>query len=113
MLMYEIFKSLGLTVRFRHVVSDGGIEGYRELPVVGLGSEWEVWHMEVDGSDIVFDSWSGRDRAGAQEDEGQYIDSLDVHWLNDWGHQEPQLTWISVSDHTQLNGSIVADSSVS
>jgi hypothetical protein len=113
MLMYEIFKSLGLTVGFRHVVSDRGEGSDRELPVVGLGPEWEVWSMEIEASFIVFDSWSGRDGHGRHEDEGQYIDFLDVHWLNDWGHQEPQLTWISVSDHTQLKGSIVADSSPS
>jgi hypothetical protein len=106
MLMYEIFKSLGLTVRFRHVVSDCGWA--EEFPVVGLEPVLEVWPMEVEGPELVFDDWSGRDG-----DERRYIDSQDVHWLNDWGHQEPQLVWISVSDHTQLKGSIAADSSVS
>ena len=108
MLMYEIFKSLGLTVRFRHVVSDRGVEGDRELPVVGLDSEWKVFPMEVEDSVEVFDRWSGRGRDGRHEDEGQYVDFLDVHWLNDWGHQEQQFTWITVSDDTQLKGSMVA-----
>jgi hypothetical protein len=106
MLMYEIFKSLGLTVRFRPIVSD--YDGGEEFPVVGLEPGWEVWPMDVEGPEIVFDNWSGRDG-----DESRYIDSRDVHWLNDWGHQELQLVWISVSDHTQLKGSIAADSSVS
>lgn len=37
-----------------------------------------------------------------EEEEGRYVDFLDVHWLNDWGHQEPQITWISVSAPTLL-----------
>jgi hypothetical protein len=57
-LMFEIFKSLGLNVRFRPVVSNLrnilGDEGH-PLPLVGLDLEWQVWDMLDDYAMQEFD----------------------------------------------------------
>jgi hypothetical protein len=114
MLMYEIFRSLGLRVRFRPVARDVGYTSYKlgdPLPIVGLSLKWKTWNRcDDEYLEETFDEWAGRKEGGKthhwwadekqdpEEDEGRYIDFLDVHWLNDWGHQEPQLTWIGVSD---------------
>lgn len=123
MFMYEIFASLGLRVRFRPVMSDLGRvwgnpnhgDGSAVLPIVGLSSRWKTWDRIDERFEESFDEWAGRNEKPApdrwwetreeeEEDEetteGRYVDFLGVHWLNDWGHQEPQITWISVSDRT-------------
>jgi hypothetical protein len=117
MFMYETFTSLGLRVRFRPVMSDLGYnwdgpnwdgEG-KVLPIVGLSLGWKKWEMCDEHVEESFDEWAGRneepkpdrwwvrEEEDEEEKEGLYVDFLGVHWLNDWGHQEPQVTWISVS----------------
>ncbi|KAK4153843.1 hypothetical protein C8A00DRAFT_43291 [Chaetomidium leptoderma] len=96
MLMYEIFKSLGLKVRFRPVVSKLGFRDYQDgdaLPIVGLSLKGETWDMVDEYYEQAFDEWAGRTE-GPKTDP-RYVDFLDVHWLNDWGHQEPQITYIA------------------
>jgi hypothetical protein len=109
MLMFEIFKSLGLNVRFRPVVSNLrnilGDEGH-PLPLVGLDLEWQVWDMLDDYAMQEFDDWAGRNEKPTtnrwwlsetpegeeeEEKEGRYVDFHDVHWLNDWGHRSHRL----------------------
>jgi hypothetical protein len=119
MLMYEIFSSLGLRVRFRPVVSDVGYNWHGHgdpLPIVGLSLKWKKWDMCDEYIEQEYDEWAGRNEGpkmdrwwldeeeDSEAEEGRYIDFLDVHWLNDWGHQEPQVTWISVSDPSMLLG---------
>lgn len=102
MLMYEIFKQLGLRVHFRPTIEDPGYCSCAEgdaLPIIGRSLESQTW----DGADDsyleeVHDQWAGRDNSDAQDADTPYIDFLWVHWLNDFNrHKEPQITRIVVS----------------
>ncbi|KAJ4303906.1 hypothetical protein N0V88_001506 [Collariella sp. IMI 366227] len=116
MLMFEIFRSLGLGVRFRPVVhtKDDPYDRWcagDPLPLVGLKLKHETWESELEGwySDSAWDEWAGRferpqnrwDQAEEESDEYyenksvNYVDFFKVHWLNDWGHQEEQVHWIA------------------
>ncbi|KAL2022244.1 hypothetical protein VTK56DRAFT_5854 [Thermocarpiscus australiensis] len=117
MLMYEIFTSLGLTVRFRPVARDLDYTWYEKgesLPLIGLSLKRQTWDMignTYPDLEERFDRWAGRgetrrgrspwerkrdrDEGDENEESEPYIDFLNVHWLNDWGHEEPQVTWIA------------------
>ena len=108
MLLYEIFKSLGLEVSFRPVARNI-YENYSQgdpLPLIGLSLGLEKWDMVDDEYlEQTFDEWAGRadppgDSDGANDGQKwseSYVDFLAVHWLNDFGHNEPQINWIAVS----------------
>ncbi|SPQ20420.1 395e13ec-bd05-4163-82fc-4c0ce8aa25bc [Thermothielavioides terrestris] len=119
MLMYEIFRSLGLKVSFRPVVTDlhYSDEGGDARPVVGLELPWAMWGF-LDDSELqeTYDEWTGkvpgaymkrhrwywtRDRTRTRQPEPEpeptplpeYVRFEDIHWLNDLGHREPQISW--------------------
>jgi hypothetical protein len=123
MLMYEIFRSLGLKVSFRPVVTDlhYSDEGGDARPVVGLELPWAMWGF-LDDSELqeTYDEWTGkvpgaymkrhrwywtRDRTRTRQPEPEpeptplpeYVRFEDIHWLNDLGHREPQISWTAVS----------------
>ncbi|KAL2168770.1 hypothetical protein VTG60DRAFT_6879 [Thermothelomyces hinnuleus] len=118
MLMYEIFRSLGLKVSFRPVVTDlryyDPATGDDAAPVVGLELEWTTWRYPADDAEEKYDEWTGKVRPGyinrrryywgsdtdsEREPEPTpvpgYLHFEDVHWLNNIGHKEPQISWIA------------------
>ncbi|GAB1316186.1 Fe2OG dioxygenase domain-containing protein [Madurella fahalii] len=93
MLMFEIFKSLGLKVDFRPVVNDGNFEsdnGDKACPIIGRRLQFAMWGaiMDEEAFEAECDHWDGRPSPS-------FIDFRDVHWLNDFTHEEPQLSWIT------------------
>ncbi|KAL2157888.1 hypothetical protein VTH06DRAFT_4941 [Thermothelomyces fergusii] len=95
MLMYEIFRSLGLKVTVRPVVvdfdnDDSNSEDSDTGPaVVGQKLPWEDWVGMIE--DPIMDAyreWAGKGGPG-------YVSFKRVHWLNNFGHQEPQLIWVA------------------
>jgi hypothetical protein len=100
MVMYEIFRSLGLKVSFRPAVTDlhySDNDGDAR-PVIGLSLGWQDWDFCPDECiEEEYDGWTGK--AYQMPD---YVRFEDVHWLNDLGHQEPQIFWIAVSGLMQL-----------
>lgn len=118
MLMYEIFRSLGLRVSFRPVAKKIAYTNYEDeevLPLVGLDLKSKTWNrIDAEYMEETLDRWVGRGNppkedyyaqqydSESSEDEEEpefkpYIDFMTVHWLNDFGHREPQLTYIAVS----------------
>lgn len=118
MLMYEIFRSLGLKVSFRPAVTELHYydESYKAArPVVGLRLKLTDWGFTPDEYiQEDYEKWTGKvpkdywkrghwDRDSDQEPEPEpvsvpeYVRFEDVHWLNDLGHQEPQTVWVAVS----------------
>ncbi|KAK3357906.1 hypothetical protein B0T25DRAFT_451645 [Lasiosphaeria hispida] len=110
MLMYEIFSSMGLEVLFRPVVSNLQYTGYptedwedREPPpLIGQHLQQTSWDMRIENEHgEMYDGWSGKDAEGwTRQDQGSgprpgFIDFGQVHWLNDFGHEEPQISWIA------------------
>ncbi|AEO61173.1 hypothetical protein MYCTH_2311077 [Thermothelomyces thermophilus ATCC 42464] len=115
MLMYEIFRSLGLKVSFRPVVTDlryyDPETGEDAAPVVGLKLEWTTWRFPRDNVEEEYDKWTGKvysnrrryywrsDSESESEPEPTrepgYIRFEDVHWLNNFGHKEPQISWVA------------------
>jgi hypothetical protein len=123
MLLYEIFRSLDLKVSFRPAVTELHYSNdYGDArPVVGLKLDWVDWGFtDDDWVQEAYDKWTGKlpkeykkIRYGGwsrrkQQPELQvepipvpeYVRFEDVHWLNDLGHQEPQISWIAVSGHS-------------
>ncbi|KAK3896757.1 hypothetical protein C8A05DRAFT_20335 [Staphylotrichum tortipilum] len=117
MMMYEIFRSLGLKVSFRPSVTElhycnGGGDA---RPVVGLKLDWADWgSIPDDWIQEEYDKWTGKapkeytrcrhwywnsDRQPELEEEPipvpEYVRFEDVHWLNDLGHKEPQISWVA------------------
>lgn len=119
MLVYEIFRSLGLKVSFRPAVTE--LHYYSEngdaRPVVGLKLDWVDWDFTPDDwIEDEYDKWTGKlpkdytrpwrwSWNSNQQPEPEpkpipvpeYVRFEDVHWLNDLGHKEPQISWVAVS----------------
>lgn len=102
MLMYEIFRSLGLKVSFRPVVKK--LLYYDEIgdarPVIGPDLEWTEWGC-IEEYEETYDWWTGKVTDSAEYDETkprpEYMSFDAMHWLNDTGHEEMQISWIAVS----------------
>ncbi|KAH6618222.1 hypothetical protein B0J18DRAFT_436860 [Chaetomium sp. MPI-SDFR-AT-0129] len=110
MLMYEIFLSLGLKVHFRPVAHDLHVsdnEGAKP-PVVGLDLKRHLWEGQTDDEYLMdhYNRWTGRFPSdfeqnywGKQKPEPdpvpEYVPFDKVHWLNDFGHMEPSISWIA------------------
>ena len=143
MLMFEMFSSMGLRVRFRPAVldpqyhdyskylnsnnmgsadrfmdnddSDDSMEdGFPARPVIGkeLGFKIEPGlGFEPLEAMEMYNEWAGKTEApemrtkqpgeaanqNQKQNLSEYISFSEVHWLNDAGHMEPQLSWIAVS----------------
>lgn len=115
LLMCRVLKSFGkLEVRFRPVVGDlelGG-EVIRAEPIVGMKyGRAKLREYVVDGDDLrglkgIFEDWavkggiSEEDESGGSgrvEEDGEFIGFDDVHWLNGFGHEEPNIVAAGVS----------------
>lgn len=145
MLMFEMFSSMALHIRFRPAVLDPQYSDYSSYldtkknrtayrhspakPIIGkdlnykfeLGLEFDPFrHLETGG---MYSEWAGKavateyatfdtdqeapempaeqpgEAASHTEKQGlsEYISFSDIHWLNEAGHMEPQLSWIAVS----------------
>lgn len=108
MLMYEIFRSLGLEVSFRPVVNDLHFEdgeGEPAPPIVGVEMAREEWRGQTDNGEVMqqYSCWVGCRTNGyyrgrfSQRPPGDYLPFEEIHWLNDFGHMESQISWIAVS----------------
>jgi hypothetical protein len=127
MLMYEIFRSLGLKVSFRPAVTEllYSDEHGEARPVVGLKLDWvNDWGFcPDDWIDEEYAKWTGKWPKNYKKDRDwwdykndapkagsppqptpvpDYVRFEDVHWLNDLGHKEPQISWVAVSGLIQL-----------
>ena len=117
MLIYEIFRSMGLKVAFRPTVNDlkyswyAGEEREEQVfpwPVVGRSLGFQIWKHELEDNHVeCFDEFTGKSLSGRPVDASRgmwrkfqsqhYIDFAAVHWLNDFGHEEPQVSFVAVS----------------
>ncbi|KAK0711838.1 hypothetical protein B0H67DRAFT_586399 [Lasiosphaeris hirsuta] len=130
MLVYEIFSSLGLEIHFRPVVSDPQYTQYVEVdseeldesgkpvktnweereppPLIGEYLGLTLWHGEIESQQTeMYATWSGEDpQQWTRQDKGDgprpgFIDFGQVHWLNDFGHEEPQISWIAYGNQAE------------
>ncbi|KAK4147384.1 uncharacterized protein C8A04DRAFT_9024 [Dichotomopilus funicola] len=104
MLMYEIFQSLGLEVSFRPVVNDLHFEdgeGEPAPPMVGVEVALEEWRGTTEDEEVMvqYYRWAGCEINGyyrgrfSRRPPGDYVPFEEVHWLNDFGHMESQISW--------------------
>lgn len=105
MLIHEIFRSLNLKVSFRPTIPD---RNYEADPVIGRTLELAIWNGQYDYDNELSESYSdfaGEDmrvytkdrRISTSWESERYIDFKKVHWLNDFGHTEPQISYVAVS----------------
>jgi hypothetical protein len=111
MVMFETFRSLGLKVSFRPAATDLHYfddEGYAQ-PIVGLKLDWVEWgNCSDENLEGMYGGWTGEwpgyfdnsSRRVNKQPVPDYVRFADVHWLNDFGHKEPQISWIAVSGLT-------------
>ena len=121
MVMYEIFRSLGLKVSFRPAATElhySYYNGDEARPVVGHKLDWVEWgYCPDERLEGMYERWTGEwpedyrkppgwdyeKNAPIADSQPQptpvpgYVRFADVHWLNDFGHKEPQISWIAVS----------------
>lgn len=118
-LMYQIFRSFGLEVQFRPLVRDvefrgvggedegegvlDGVEGPKMRPVVGAHYSMAMLrsqHLDVEGAGKMewawgklLEDWAGEYDGGpeARGENWGFLDFDEVNWLNEFGHEEPNI----------------------
>ena len=119
--MYDIFRSLGLKVCFRPTArdlhytkytsdDDGSDSSETPAPVVGQKLEWHLWEYQVEDHEDEYKRWTGELPLRSWEMSEihpfsrepysyrrPFINFEEVHWVNDFGHWEPQINWVAVS----------------
>lgn len=112
--MYEVFRSFGLKVSLHPVL----VETDEPPRMARRIRPWECWEQnnpEDDYDAQMEDLWTEKKVHpdlwyGSEGEErrklklaamGKYIDYEEVHWLNEFGHMEPQLSYVAVSDEQE------------